>query len=130
MRRLINSLGAPYSFFTVDNSDLLLGSEEVVGNESTSQDVEVGRLLEQATTLAVNAATDKTAQCAPDPHMDDKVTNPSASLQTSGTVDWAEPTVLAGRDHSYFDTGKKDNPVFVRPLSKRSIEKVFVVGLV
>ena len=112
-----------------------MGSKEVVGDESTSQNDEEGRFLEQAPTLAVNSAPDETSQCAPNPHMDNKVTNPSADsflsittarLQTSGTADWAEPAILAARDHSYFDTGNKDNPVFVQPqiedspLSKRS----------
>ena len=123
------SLGAPSSSCTVDNSDVLLGSEEVVGEELTSQNDEEGRLPAQAPTLADDSTPDETSHCAPDPHVNDKVTNPSAdsshsvattSLQTSGTADWAEATLSANRDHSYFDTGDKDNPVFVEPPPKRS----------
>ena len=124
-----SSLGAPSSSVTVDNSDLLLGSEEVVGEELTSQNDEEGRPPAQAPTLADDSTPDETSHCAPDPHVNDKVTNPSAdsshsvattSLQTSGTADWAEATLSANRDHSYFDTGDKDNPVFVEPPPKRS----------
>ena len=123
------SLGAPSTSVTVDNSDILLGSEEVVGEELTSQNDEEGRLPAQATTLAVDNTSDETSHCAPDPHVSDKVTNPSAdsylsiattSLQASRTADWADAAVSANRDNSYFDTGNKDNPVFVEPPPKRS----------
>ena len=96
------SLGAPSYSVTVDNSDLLLGSEEVVGEELTSQNDEEVGLPAQAPTLAVDSTPDETSHCAPDPHINDKVTNPSAdsflSIATTSLQTSEQPT---GRSQSY-----------------------------